>query len=67
MPVLRVVRVVTFFVALVAAIALGLLGTSITVRRAESISRTVLQPIAQGESDSAKWAINFPGNMVGIA
>lgn len=49
-----------FFVALVAAIALGLLGTSITVRRAESISRTVLQPIAQGESDSAKWAINFP-------
>jgi nitrite reductase (cytochrome c-552) len=51
---------ILFFGLLVVALGLGLLGTSITVRRVESVPRPPLRPIAQGESDSSKWAINYP-------
>ena len=51
---------ILFFGLLVISFALGLLGTSITIRRVESISRPPLQPIAEGESDSSKWAVNYP-------
>lgn len=49
-----------FLVMFLAALGLELLGTSITVRKAESVTRAIIQPIAPGESDSAKWGVNFP-------
>ncbi|MCS7236973.1 MAG: ammonia-forming cytochrome c nitrite reductase subunit c552 [Thermoguttaceae bacterium] len=49
-----------FVLCFVVAVGLGLLGTSITLRRAESVTRQVIRPIAPGESDSAQWGINYP-------
>lgn len=51
---------ILFFGFLAVAFLLGLLGTSITIRRVESLPQRPLQPIDARESDSAKWAVNFP-------
>ena len=39
---------------------MGLLGVSILERREEAMIRPPLYPIAAMETDSSKWAVNFP-------
>lgn len=51
-----------FFGSAIGVLAVGLLATSINDRRAESVSARVqfMQPIADFESDNAKWGMSFP-------
>lgn len=49
-----------FAVTLVITFVLGLLGSSILTRRREGLPPQPLHPIARWESDSSKWADNFP-------
>ncbi len=50
-----------FAAVLVAVFAIGLLLASILERRAEGAQgQRVLQPVARWESDSSKWAANWP-------
>lgn len=51
---------VVFAVLLVATFALGLLVSSIVTRRQEGLPPQPPRPIARWESDSRKWADNFP-------
>jgi nitrite reductase (cytochrome c-552) len=43
-----------------ATFVLGLLASSILHRREEAAQNRPLQPIAEEEMDSAKWAVNYP-------
>lgn len=51
---------VVFVVLLVGTFALGLLVSSIVTRRQEGLPPQPPRPIARWESDSRKWAENFP-------
>jgi nitrite reductase (cytochrome c-552) len=46
--------------AIVAVFLLGMLGASIIERRDEAQRQPALQPIDPWETDSAKWAVNYP-------
>ncbi len=51
---------VVFIVVLGATFVLGILATSILQRRREALPPKPLRPIAEWETDSSKWAENFP-------
>ena len=51
---------VLFGVALIVTFGLGLLASSILTRRREALPPQPVHPIARWESDSSKWAANFP-------
>ncbi|NLE37062.1 MAG: ammonia-forming cytochrome c nitrite reductase subunit c552, partial [Pirellulaceae bacterium] len=49
-----------FGAAVVATFALGVLAASILQRREEAKAGLPLEPIAEYETDSSKWAVNWP-------
>jgi len=51
---------VVFFVVVVVTFLLGLLASSIIQRRQEALPPKPLVPLDEWETDSSKWAVNFP-------
>ncbi|RMF90701.1 MAG: ammonia-forming cytochrome c nitrite reductase subunit c552 [Planctomycetota bacterium] len=49
-----------FAVLLIATVLIGVLGSSILQRRQEALPQKPLKPIGRWETDSSKWAENFP-------